>query len=132
MELFHNLLASDESISSELSSKFDSVLLDAVMYSDVSLTQEALQLLMVHKSQNDQFFNIAENIQIVYSPRIEGICKSLQEMLRELKRLAEMFEIWSTLETDSDIASARRANNILLSIKGNGSVIVKQIDCSAS
>lgn len=73
---------------------------------------------MVHKSQRDIFFEIAEKIQIVYSPKVAGICRSLASMVAELQRLAEMFEIWSDLESESDLAKARRVNEILDIIMG--------------
>eukprot|EP01039_Chlorochromonas_danica_P008105 gene8101-8940_t len=116
--ILNKMLNSEESITTELSSKFDSVLLDVVMYSDTSLTQHALQLLMVHKSHKDQFLQIAEKIQIVYSPRIEAICKNLTQMVRDLKSLAEMFEIWCDLESEEDQRSAHRCGEILGNIKG--------------
>ncbi len=118
VEAFHRALASEERLSSELSFKFDSVLLDAMMYSDKKITHAALHLLMVHKSQKDLFFKVFEKIQIIYSPRIESICKQLTDMLRELKGLAEMFEIWSDLESESDLKSAHRVQDILNNIKG--------------
>lgn len=118
VQTFHKALASEERLSSELSVKFDSVLLDAMMYSEKSITHSALHLLMVHKSQKDLFFKIFENVQIIYSPRIENICKHLTDMLRELKGLAEMFEIWCELESEDDIKSANRVQEILHAIKG--------------
>lgn len=88
------------------------------MYSDKSITHAALHLLMVHKSQKDLFFKVFEKIQIIYSPRIENICKQLTDMLRELKGLAEMFEIWSDLESEDDVKSANRVQDILNCIRG--------------
>ena len=116
--ILNRMLASEESITSELSTKFETVLLDVVMYSDTNLTQQALQLLMAHKSHKDQFLQIAEKIQIVYSPRIEAICKNLTQMVRELKSLAEMFEIWCDLESEEDQRSADKSLEILGNIKG--------------
>ncbi len=109
-------MSSEESISAELSLKFDQVLLDTLMYSDVDLTKEAIRLLMVHKSQRDLFFEIAESIQIVYSPRVAIICRNLSTMISELQRLGEMFEIWSDLETPSDLEKANRVKDILINI----------------
>ena len=109
-------MSSEESISAELSLKFDQVLLDTLMYSDVDLTKEAIRLLMVHKSQRDLFFEIAESIQIVYSPRVALICRNLSTMISELQRLGEMFEIWSDLETPSDLEKANRVKDILINI----------------
>eukprot|EP01031_Cornospumella_fuschlensis_P034622 gene34622-41926_t len=111
--MLNRMLASEESITSELPAKFETVLLDVVMYSDTNLTQQALQLLMAHKSHKDQFLQIAEKIQIVYSPRIEAICKNLTQMVRELKSLAEMFEIWCDLESEEDQRSADKSLEIL-------------------
>jgi hypothetical protein len=116
--VLNKMLSSEESITSEFSSKFDSVLLDVVMYSDANLTQQALQLIMVHKSHKDQIMQIAEKIQIVYSPRIEAICKNLTQMVKDLKSLAEMFEIWCDLESEEDQRSAAKALEIIGNIKG--------------
>ncbi len=62
VQTFHKALASEERLSSELSVKFDSVLLDAMMYSEKSITHSALHLLMVHKSQKDLFFKILTTV----------------------------------------------------------------------
>ena len=116
VDIYNRMLSSEERISADLSSQFDNVILDVMMYSDTDITQEALNLMMVHKSQKDLFFQVFEKIQIIYSPRIENICKNLTEMLRELKRLAEMFEIWSELESEEDLKAANRVMEILNSI----------------
>jgi hypothetical protein len=113
LAVFERLMVEEERISSELSITFDNVLLDTLMYSDVEVTKAAVNLLMVHKSQRDMFFQVAEEIQIVYSPKVAGICKTLASMMVELRRLGEMFEIWSDLESESDISKASRVQEIL-------------------
>jgi hypothetical protein len=117
MEAYNKVLLTEESMSADISDKFDSVLLDIMMYSDANLVQESLNLLMVHKSQQELFFDTAANIQIIYSPRIEKICKELTELLRDLKRLAEMYEIWSEMVSEEDKASAAKVVRILKRIK---------------
>lgn len=116
VEIFQKALISEERLSSELSHKFEAVLLDAIMFADKDITHSALNLLMIHKSQKDLFFKIFEQIQIIYSPRIENICRQLTAMLRELQGLAEMFEIWSELESANDLKSAARCLDILKEI----------------
>ncbi len=117
MEIYAKVMLAEQSMSADISDKFDHVLLDIMMYSDAHLVQESLNLLMVHKSQQELFFHTAENIQIIYSPRIEKICKDLTDLLRDLKRLAEMYEIWSEMETEEDKASAAKVVKILKRIK---------------
>jgi hypothetical protein len=112
------MMAEEERISSELSKTFDNVLLDTLMYSDIELTKAAVRLLMVHKSQRDLFFQVAEEIQIVYSPKVAGICHSLSVMIVELRRLGEMYEIWSDLESENDLEKAQRVQDILDHIYG--------------
>ncbi len=118
VDIFQRALSSEERISSELSKRFDAVLLDLLMYSDTNITHTALHLLMIHTSHKDLFYSTFENIQVIYSPRIETICQHLTKMIHELKGLAEMFEIWCELESEDDIKSANRVQEILHAIKG--------------
>lgn len=117
VDIFHNLMATEENIPTNLLRQFDTVLLDMIMHHDNQLTHEALQLLMIHKSQRDRFLTVAENVQIICSPRIESVCKKLGNMLRELRSLAEKFEIWGDLSTEEDQSSARKVFDILDNIK---------------
>jgi predicted translin family RNA/ssDNA-binding protein len=71
---------------------------------------------MFHKSQRDLFFEIAERIQIIYSPKVENTYRSLAKMIKELQQLAEMYEIWSDLENEADLANASRVQEILSQI----------------
>lgn len=118
IEIYKQIVAVEENIPVDLLARFDVVLLDMIMYQDEKLTHEALQLLMIHKSQRDRFLEVAENVQIICSPRIETVCRKLGNMLRELRGLAEKFEIWSELSTEEDQQSARKVFSILDSIKG--------------
>ena len=77
-----------------ITNKLHSILLDLMMYDDSKLIQEALYLLMIHETQSDIIFQITDNIQIVYSSRMERICKNIAINLKRIKRLAEMYEIW--------------------------------------
>lgn len=117
VEILHSLMQTEENIPTDLLQQFDTVLLDMIMYHNEELTHEALQLLMIHKSQRERFFNVAEKVQIICSPRIEAVCRKLGNMLRELRSLAEKFEIWGDLSTEADQNSARKVFDILDNIK---------------
>eukprot|EP01033_Poteriospumella_lacustris_P003231 gene3231-2378_t len=117
VEILHALMQTEENIPTDLLQQFDTVLLDMIMYHNEELTHEALQLLMIHKSQRERFFNVAEKVQIICSPRIEAVCRKLGNMLRELRSLAEKFEIWGDLSTEADQNSARKVFDILDNIK---------------
>eukprot|EP01038_Epipyxis_sp_PR26KG_P012176 gene12176-16306_t len=114
----YNKKVTQENISKNISANFDYILLDIMMYSDTSLVQEALHLLMNHTSQREIFRKTSHQIQILYSPKVEDVFRNLSRMLRDLQRLAEMFEIWSELSNDEDIASAHETLDILKKIKG--------------
>lgn len=136
LSTYEKMMAEEKAISPELSSKLDHVLLDTIMYSDMELTkvtfsrslssvskavyfyipqfpQQAIHLLMVHKSQRDLFYDVAEQIQIVTSPKVESVCHSLSAVVHELRKSAETYEIWSDLETGSDLAKAARVQGLL-------------------
>ena len=80
--------------------EFDMTLLDVLMYSDVSITKEALQLLMMHKNSRHIMYTIVQDIQIIYSPKVEDKLHKIKSILRDLQRMTEMYEIWHELETE--------------------------------
>lgn len=118
IETFQREMASEEKLSAQLSQRFDAVLLDLLMYSDANITHHALHLLMIHTSHKDRFYDVFQNTQIIYSPRIDSVCKQMTRTINELKGLAEMFEIWSELESEQDMKSANRVLELLNTMKG--------------
>ena len=109
-----------------LAGNLDLMLLDIVMHSNSELTQEALNLLMVHSSQQRLYLKTAKRIQIIYASKMEATYRNLNIYLRELQRLAEMFEIWCELKTKEDMASAEQVLDILSKIKQN--IIIRNDD----
>lgn len=91
--VYDRVLASDDN-ELTVSKKLHLILLDLMMYDDSKLIQEALYLLMIFETQSDLLFQITNNVQIVYSPRMEKVCKDVTVNLKNIKRLAEMYEIW--------------------------------------
>lgn len=47
-----------------------------------------------HDSQAELYFNIAAKTQIIGSFKVENVCKDFMKRMKDIKRLAEMFEIW--------------------------------------
>lgn len=77
-----------------VSNKLHVILLDLMMYNNSKLIQEALYLLMVYEGQADILLEITDNVQIIYSQKMERVCKEISINLKSIKRLAEMYEIW--------------------------------------
>ena len=90
----------------KMATKMEPILLDMLMYSDSNIVQEALNLLITYKSQKSIYFDIADHVQIILSSSLERKCDALEASLREVKRLAEMYEVWSELHTAEDQESA--------------------------
>ena len=86
--------------------KFDDILLDLVMYADPKLVEEALHMLMIHKSEYRLLLEATSKIQIISKPEVEKNYKIVLEKLRLLRSAAETFEIWESLSTkeDKDVA----------------------------
>lgn len=104
-DVYRNVASSDTDLSADIPPTFDAVLTDIIMYNDPLLVQQALQLLMVYKSTDRLLCEAMYNVQIIYSPRVEFKCKEIVVMLRDLKRMGDMFEIWGKLETAEDKAT---------------------------
>jgi hypothetical protein len=124
-DYYVKVVSSQRGMSQEISDQIDSALLDILMYDDKALVHEGLRLLMVHKNQQELYFETTEHIQIIYSSRTETIYHQLCDLLRDIQRLAEMFEIWSGLETQEDKASAAE---MLEKLRKAQSYIVKSND----
>ena len=94
--------------------KFDAMLVDVIMYNDPKLTDDALQLLMVHESQEELFLSIAKQVQIIYSSKLERLYQSFVLDLKKLKNLAESYELWGTaVENGTDLSPAESIVEIL-------------------
>lgn len=99
-----------------LPQKLDDVLLDIIMYSDPNLVEEALRLLMVHKSQKRLLLEATAKIQIISTPKVEAKYAELSQLLLKLNRAAEAFEVWGSLSTDEDVKEADNVSNCLSTI----------------
>ena len=94
--------------------KFDAMLVDVVMYNDPKLADDALQLLMVHESQEEFFLSTAKQVQIIYSAKLERLYRSFLTDLKKLKNLAEAYELWGGAVCDgSDLGPAKNIVDIL-------------------
>jgi hypothetical protein len=107
-------LCADTGMTNAFPPKFDAMLVDVVMYNDSKLTDDALQLLMVHESQEELFLSIAKQVQIIYSSKLERLYRSFVSDLKKLKSLAESYELWGAAVDDgSDLGPAKSMVDIL-------------------
>jgi hypothetical protein len=113
LDVYRDTIGLEEDVSTQIPESFDGVLVDMLMYANSDLVESALNLLMVHKSKNQLLFQAAEKTQIIYSPQVEAKYKFMTTTLRELKRLAEKFEIWGELEHEAHIDDANKMNGML-------------------
>ena len=97
-----SVVVDDNELLNKMANKMEPILLDMLMYSDSDIVQEALNLLIIYKSQRVIYFDIADRVQIILSSSLESKCDALETSLREIKRLAEMYEMWSELHTTED------------------------------
>ena len=113
VEVYQKVAAGEFNMSADIPPDFDQMLIDVMMHNDSSMVQEALQLLMIHKSADRLLCEAMGKVQIIYSPRVEQKCKEIISMLRDLKRMGDMYEIWGSLETPEDKATAEDMASIL-------------------
>ena len=105
-EVYDRLMTEDNLLTNAFPKHFDSTLLDILMYSDSELAQEGLNLLLLHKSQEELLFHNMKKMQIIYTDRMELKYVEISEILKKVSRLAEAFEIWANLETPQEISVA--------------------------
>lgn len=94
-------------------SRFENSLTDVMMYSDSTLVQHALNLLMIHKSKDVLHFHYMGNVQLLHTEVIVEKYKRIIENQRFVKQCAENFEIWRDYADDDSINTA---NNLLMKI----------------
>eukprot|EP01036_Dinobryon_divergens_P025774 gene25774-34355_t len=111
-----------------IGSHFHHTLLDLIMYEDQLLALQSLHLLMHYDSQASVLFNIAERTQLLGSFKVEGVFKNLRNILKELRRLAEMFEIWFSLESEENLETCEEMTAALCKLRAT--ILVKNDDKS--
>lgn len=115
-EVYERLLAENNLLTNAFPKHFESNLLDIMMYSDQDLAQEALNLLLLHKSQGDLLFSNMKKMQIIYTDRMETKFSEITELLKKVSRLGEAFEIWAKLDTSQEIAVAEMTLEAIVTI----------------
>lgn len=115
-EVFQHALAEDSDILPTFPDMIDDVLLDIIMHTDNSLAQEALSLLMTHKNKEAIFVETAKKIQIITSTKLEAIYKNICSHLRDLKTLADSYEIWRNLRNEVEKDAVERLIFVLESL----------------
>lgn len=90
--------------------KFGESLTDIIMYSDSNLVQDALNLLMIHKSEKKLLYHNLRQVQLLCTEATLTKFKTLTNDFQILKRHAESFEIWRDYTSDADI---RISNDML-------------------
>ena len=113
MDTYKATMKADASWAAFIPTKFDDALLDIVMYSDPLLVQEALHLLMVHKSDEQRLREAMSRVQIISHPAIEAKYKEICSYVKLMKQHAEAFEIWGEFNTDEDDRVANELYTIM-------------------
>lgn len=89
----------DESATLTISNEeHDNTLIDVLFYSDSSLVQSTLNLLMNHHSSRRTFLDNINKLQLITSVDNEGKYFRLEKIVNILKRHADTHEIWGKLE----------------------------------
>jgi hypothetical protein len=102
--------------SSELSlvqADFEAVMLDCLMFSNSSLVQSVLEVLMAQYSMRSTILENAKNVQLLASNKREKQFRAVDHMLQELEQNAETHELWGELDSDADLAVNKRTKQIL-------------------
>ena len=106
MVILRKVKESNDDLLPSIPQYFDDILLDILMYKDTTLTQEALNLLMVHNTRRKLWIETAQHVQIIYSHSMANKSKVASRVIREIQRLAEMYEIWGELSSEQSQKSA--------------------------
>lgn len=77
----------------------DNIFLDLLMYSDHSLVQATLDLLMMHHSSQNILLENMKKLQFITSTEDEQQFFELEKMVHALKHHSETHDIWGKLET---------------------------------
>lgn len=96
--------SSDLAISNE---SYDDIYMDLIMYSQPTLVQSVLDLIMTHHSSKRLLLDNISALQLITSERDESNFLQLQKVVVTLKRYADTHEIWGKLDTEEH----RRYNN---------------------
>ena len=115
-DLYEELMIEDNLLTNAFPKHFENNLLDILMYSDGNMVQEALNLLLIHKSQEKLLFDYLNKLQIICTPKMQSKFVDISAALKKIYQLAEAFEIWSKLETSQDIAVAEMALEAIILI----------------
>ena len=113
MDTYKATMRADASWAAFIPAKFDDALLDIVMYSDPLLVQEALHLLMVHRSDEQRLREAMSRVQIISHPEVGAKYKEICSYVKLMKQHAEAFEIWGEFNTDEDDRVANELYTIM-------------------
>ena len=92
------------------------IFMDIVMYVDISLMQNALDVIMAHHSSRSTLLKNAGHVQLLVSHKRELQFQRIAALLQELERNAETHELWGELETDDHHVSNEKTKEILLEL----------------
>jgi len=95
------------------------------MYNEPTLLQAALTVLMTSRSNDRLLHDISMSAQIIYSRRVLDKYNKLKVLIRDLRSLAEKFEVWGDMESDEDSATAAKMLQSLEETTSLIKVIVK-------
>ena len=114
--VFNKYMRQEQGLSDSIPKKFDQTLIDIAMYRDPNLVKEALQILLLYKSQDELLFQSLRSLQIIYTPKMEMKYKCINQWLKQLQRLAEAFEMWSDMAMPEELQVAISACDAIASI----------------
>jgi hypothetical protein len=95
---------------------FEAVMLDCLMFSNSSLVQSVLEVLMAQYSMRSTILENAKSVQLLASNKREKQFRVVDQMLQELEQNAETHELWGELESDADHAVNKRTKQILIEL----------------
>jgi hypothetical protein len=87
--IFDNIITDVNEISLASSENLNSILIDLIMYTDNTLVQGVLDVIVAHYSIRKTLKSNADNVQLLVSPRRERQFKLIDQMLMQLERNAE-------------------------------------------
>lgn len=96
---------------------YDDIYMDLIMYSQSSLVQSVLDLLMYHHNSSKFLLEHISRLQLITSIDGEKTFSRLEIVLTTLKRHADTHDIWGKLETAEHRKISAETHNLLLELK---------------
>lgn len=115
-DIYNDLLAAEDDTSAYIPNNFDEMLLDIIMYSDSTMVEESLKLLMIHKSNKQILQSLSNRIQLVFTDESEKMFHFLSTNLRKMENYTETYEIWFDISIHENLYIAKDLLHIIIKI----------------